>query len=75
MGLRGPSLTAMWLVSVLAGVLGTSRNGRGGDSCSAQTQFFSDRAWRGAQRLSRFWPAEGKPGLQEDLQKLSFGAV
>ena len=32
MGLRGPSRTAMWLVSVLTGVLGTSRNGRGVDS-------------------------------------------
>ena len=75
MGLRGPSRTAMWLVSVLAGVLGTSRNGRGDDSGSAQTRFFSDRAWRGHQRLSRFWPAEGKPGLYEGLPDLDFGAV
>ena len=75
MGLRGPIHATMWLVSVLAGVLGTSRNGRGGDSCSAQTRFFSDRAWRGHQRLSRFWPAEGKPGLYEGLPELNFGAV
>ena len=75
MGLRGPSLTAMWLVSVLAGVLGTRRNGRGGDSCSAQTQFFPIGRDVGHRRLSRFWPAEGKPGLQEGLQKLNFGAV
>ena len=32
MGLGDPSRTAMWLVSVLTGVLGTSRNGRGDDS-------------------------------------------
>ena len=29
----------------------------------------------GHRRLSRFWAAEGKPGLQEGLQKLNFGAV
>jgi len=29
----------------------------------------------GYRRLSRFWSAAGKPGLQEDLQKLNFGAV
>ena len=32
------------------------------------------RPW-GRPRLSRFWPAEGKPGLQEGLQKLNVGAV
>ena len=29
----------------------------------------------GYRRLSRFWPAEGKPGLQEGLQELNFGAA